>query len=70
MQGDEITLLAFGPLAETLNWKRYELTVPHSTKVDAVLRILKLMNGKVRVFSSPSMAFGVVLRPNWTKGMN
>ena len=39
--GIEITLLAFGPLAETLNWKRHELTVPHSTKVDAVLQILE-----------------------------
>tara|TARA_B100001142_G_scaffold126420_1_gene128331 strand:- start:401 stop:652 length:252 start_codon:yes stop_codon:yes gene_type:complete len=40
--GMKITLLAFGPLAETLNWKRHELTVPHSTKIDAVLRILEI----------------------------
>ena len=46
--GMNITLLAFGPLAETLNWKRHELSLPYSTKIDTVLQILAIDDWKNR----------------------
>ena len=46
--GMNITLLAFGPLAETLNWKRHELSLPYSTKIDPVLQILAIDDWKNR----------------------
>jgi len=39
-EGMEITLLAFGPLAEVLGWKRHKMTLQFSSKVEDVLEIL------------------------------
>ena len=40
--GMEITLIAFGPLAEALDWKRHQLTLQGQHNVGQVLQILEL----------------------------
>jgi len=41
-EGFEISLLAFGPLAEALGWKRHKLTLQSPSKIEDVLRILSI----------------------------
>ena len=38
----EVTLLAFGPLAEIVNWKRQQITVENNQTVTQILHILKI----------------------------
>tara|TARA_B110000967_G_scaffold190724_1_gene215688 strand:+ start:399 stop:650 length:252 start_codon:yes stop_codon:yes gene_type:complete len=40
--GIEISLLAFGPLAETLGWKRHNLALHSSSKIEDVIHILSI----------------------------
>jgi molybdopterin converting factor small subunit len=40
--GIEISLLAFGPLAETLGWKRHNLALQSSSKIEDVIHILSI----------------------------
>ena len=42
-QSIRITLLAFGPLAEVLGWKRHQLTLKLFTKIEDVLGILSIL---------------------------
>ncbi len=43
-----ITLLAFGPLAETMGWKRQEISIPQPNDVEGVLHLLGLAEWKER----------------------
>tara|TARA_B110000902_G_scaffold8922_1_gene10942 strand:+ start:192 stop:443 length:252 start_codon:yes stop_codon:yes gene_type:complete len=40
--GIEISLLAFGPLAETLGWKRHNLALQSSSKIEDVIHMLSI----------------------------
>jgi molybdopterin converting factor small subunit len=40
--GMKISLLAFGPLAEILGWKRHQLTVQSPSKIEDVLKVLSI----------------------------
>tara|TARA_B100000902_G_C27256703_1_gene888267 strand:+ start:1079 stop:1330 length:252 start_codon:yes stop_codon:yes gene_type:complete len=42
----EITLLAFGPLAEVLGWKRHQITLQNQHNMNQVLHILNLEGWK------------------------
>ena len=45
-EGIEVTLLAFGPLAEVLEWKRHQLTLSKTHNVGQVLQMLDLNEWK------------------------
>lgn len=44
----EITLLAFGPLAESLGWKRHSIALQPFSKIEDVLQILALQEWSER----------------------
>ena len=47
-QGMQITLLAFGPLAESFGWKRHQLTLKISSKIEDVIDILSILEWSER----------------------
>jgi molybdopterin synthase sulfur carrier subunit len=47
-EGMNITLLAFGPLAESLGWKRHQLTLQSPSKIEDVLGILSIVEWSER----------------------
>jgi len=44
----EITLLAFGPLAEALGWKRHRMTLQYPAKIEDVVRTLAILEWSER----------------------
>tara|TARA_B110000046_G_C12926317_1_gene369414 strand:+ start:666 stop:917 length:252 start_codon:yes stop_codon:yes gene_type:complete len=47
-QSMSITLLAFGPLAEELGWKRHQLMLQSLSKIEDVLGILSILEWSER----------------------
>ena len=47
-QSIRITLLAFGPLAEELGWKRHQLMLQSLSKIEDVLGILSILEWSER----------------------
>ena len=48
VQSMRITLLAFGPLAEELGWKRHQLMLQSLSKIEDVLGILSILEWSER----------------------
>ena len=53
-QSMSITLLAFGPLAEELGWKRHQLMLQSLSKIEDVLDILS-----IREWSERGLVFAI-----------